>query len=192
MPKKINLKLICLDHKRVIITGGPGFGKTSIVDELESRNYRCVHEVSRQIIKEQLEIGGDILPWKNLKRFSELILELRIKQFNDVLHQGFTFFDRGIPDIISYMQRDDLQIPVDYYNLVKKCNYYATVFIVPPWKEIYKVDAERKEDFETAVDLHDYISDTYQNFGYETVVLPKVTVKERADFILQHLLETSR
>jgi predicted ATPase len=179
-----------LNYKRVIITGGPGFGKTSIVDELESRNYACIHEVSRKIIKEQLETRGDILPWKNLKRFSELLMELRIKQFDEVLHQGFTFFDRGIPDIISYMQRSDLHIPVDYFSHVNKCTYYSTVFIVPPWKEIYKIDGERKENFETAVDLHDYISETYQNFGYETVVLPKVSVKERADFILQYLLES--
>ena len=55
-----------LRGQRIVITGGPGFGKTSIIDELESRNFPCQHEVSRTIIKEQLEIGGDILPWKNL------------------------------------------------------------------------------------------------------------------------------
>ncbi len=176
-----------MNYKRVIITGGPGFGKTSIVDELESRNYACIHEVSRKIIKEQLETGGDILPWKNLKRFSELLMKLRIKQFDEVLHQGFTFFDRGIPDIISYMQRSDLHIPVDYFSHVNKCNYYPTVFIVPPWKEIYKVDGERKEDYETACMINDLIIRTYEELGYQTVILPKISIKERTDFILNEI-----
>jgi predicted ATPase len=178
-----------LNNQRVIITGGPGFGKTSIVEELEARKYPCVHEVSRTIIKEQIEIGGEILPWKNLKLFSELLLELRLKQFEETLDQGFTFFDRGIPDIIAYMQKDELTIPTNYISQINKCTYFSTVFIVPPWKEIFKNDAQRVEDYQTAVDIHEYISNTYLNLGYQTVVLPKVSVKERADFILNHLFE---
>jgi predicted ATPase len=180
-----------LSSQRVIITGGPGFGKTSIIEELEARKYPCVHEVSRTIIKEQIEIGSDILPWKNLKRFSELLLKFRLEQFEDSFYKGFTFFDRGVPDVLAYMQKDKLLIPSDYLVQVNKCNYFSTVFIVPPWKEIYKKDAQRKEDYATALDLHEYISDTYKSLGYETVILPKISVKERADFILHRLFESS-
>jgi predicted ATPase len=62
---------------------------------------------------------------------------------------------------------------------------------VPPWKEIYKNDAQRMEDYTTAAQLNDFISETYQDFGYNIVVLPKVSVKERADFILNTLIENS-
>ncbi len=176
-----------MDSKRVIITGGPGFGKTSIIEELESRNYSCKHEVSRTIIKEQLAAGGDILPWKNLSNFSELLMQNRIKQFEEAHPKEFTFFDRGLPDIIAYMQKDELNIPISYNKKVKECFYFTTVFIVPPWKEIYKNDDERKEDYETACMLNKVIIDTYQNFGYNTVTLPKFSVKERADLILKQI-----
>ena len=175
----------------MVITGGPGFGKTSIIDELEARKFDCFHEVSRTIIKEQLAIGGDILPWKNLVSFSHILLESRIQQFHKAQNSGFSFFDRALPDIIAYMQKDQLEIPKHYLEQSKNCTYFSTVFIVPPWKEIYKNDAQRMEDYTTAAQLNDFISETYQDFGYNIVVLPKVSVKERADFILNTLIENS-
>lgn len=180
-----------LQSQRIVITGGPGFGKTSIIDELESRKFICFHEVSRTIIKEQLEQGGEILPWKNLSSFSHMLFESRIQQFHKATANEYNFFDRAIPDIIAYMQKDELEIPGHYLERVKECTYFSTVFIVPPWEEIYKNDAQRMEDYHTAAQLHEFISKTYQGLGYEIVVLPKVSVKERADFILNKLIENS-
>lgn len=176
-----------MKYKKVIISGGPGFGKTSIINELEHRNFECMHEVSRAIIKEQLETGGDILPWKNLSTFSRLLFERRVKQFDEASENNWVFFDRGLPDIIAYMGKEELEIPSNYLNKIQVCNYYPNVFIVPPWKEIYAKDAERKEDFNTASSLHQYITDTYNNLGYNTVILPQVSVQERVNFILNYI-----
>ncbi len=180
-----------LRGQRIVITGGPRFGKTSIVEELKTRNFTCFHEVSRKIIKEQLENGGDILPWKDLAAFSKILFESRIQQFYQIIAKDFAFFDRGIPDIIAYMEKDDLLIPSTFFSKAKECKYHSTVFVVPPWEEIYKNDAQRMEDYYTASQLHDYISNTYEKLGYDIVVLPKVSVKERADFILNILIENN-
>ena len=42
-----------MNTKRIVITGGPGTGKSSIINELKQRNYTCFDEVSRQ--KAELE-----------------------------------------------------------------------------------------------------------------------------------------
>ena len=47
-----------------IITGGPGSGKTSIIEALKNRGFLCVDEVARQIIQEKTKIGGDALHTK--------------------------------------------------------------------------------------------------------------------------------
>jgi predicted ATPase len=180
-----------LNSQKVIITGGPGFGKTSIIEELETRNYKCFHEVSRNLIKKQLALGGNVLPWKDLVAFSKIIFDCRIQQFQQALTNDFTFFDRGIPDIIAYLKKDNFQIPSTFISKSIECKYYSTVFIVPPWEEIYKNDGQRMEDYKTATKLHEIISTTYDKLGYEIVVLPKVSVKERADFILNILVENS-
>jgi predicted ATPase len=180
-----------LEFKRVIISGGPGFGKTSIIEELEQRNFKCMHEVSRSIIREQIEKNGDVLPWKNLTTFSRILFERRVKQFLQTDKESLVFFDRGIPDIIAYMSYDNLEIPSSYMHKVEECSYFNKVFIVPPWQEIFKNDHERKEDFNTAVQLNEIIVQTYDNLGYEIITLPKVSVKERAEFILKKIVENS-
>ena len=49
------------------------------------------------------------------------------------------------------------------------------------------LDAERKHDFESAKKEFNELIIKYKNFGYETVLIPKISVKERADFILNRL-----
>ncbi len=171
----------------MIISGGPGFGKTSIIDELEKRNYNVMHEVSRSIIKEQLESGGDILPWKNLTTFSRLLFERRVKQFQEAAENKWVFFDRAIPDIVAYMGKDELEIPSSYMLKLEECNYYPLVFIVPPWQEIFKNDAERMENYKTACEINEIIIQTYSNLGYEIEILPKVSIQERTEFILSKI-----
>ena len=171
----------------MIISGGPGFGKTSIIDELEKRNYNVMHEVSRSIIKEQLDSGGDILPWKNLTTFSRLLFERRVKQFQEAAENKWVFFDRGIPDIVAYMGKDELEIPSSYMLKLEECNYCPIVFIVPPWQEIFKNDAERMENYKTACEINEIIIQTYTNLGYEIEILPKVSIQERTEFILNKI-----
>jgi predicted ATPase len=42
-----------------VLTGGPGAGKTTLLNQLEEMGYMCVPEVAREIIREQMRIGGD-------------------------------------------------------------------------------------------------------------------------------------
>jgi predicted ATPase len=58
---------------------------------------------------------------------------------------------------------------------------------VPPWEEIFASDPERQHDFLSAKKEFDELLIKYKNFGYETVLIPKISVKERADFILEKL-----
>jgi len=173
--------------KKYVITGGPGFGKTSIIDGLERRGYNSVHEISRSIIKEQLQIGGDVLPWKNLNTFSRLVFEKRIHQHAETPKDKHSFFDRGIPDVVAYMVRDELELPDKYVHALSEYNYNEIIFLTPPWKEIFVNDNERKENFDEACDIHEYIKSTYTNLGYKIVEIPKLVIEQRVDFILETL-----
>ena len=76
----------------VVLSGGPGAGKTSVLAELEQRGFRCVAEVARQIIQEQVR-GGDALPWGNRERYCRLMLERSIDSYREhSLLKKTTFF----------------------------------------------------------------------------------------------------
>jgi broad-specificity NMP kinase len=44
-----------LKAKRIVITGGPGTGKTSVIAKLEDSNFYCYHEVIRSMTKDVIE-----------------------------------------------------------------------------------------------------------------------------------------
>lgn len=82
------------------------------------------------------------------------------------------------------MKMEKLPIPRDLAQLTETIVYHKTVFILPPWKEIYITDAERKQNWEQAVETYEQMRMTYTKFGYELVVVPKDTVEKRCQFIL--------
>jgi predicted ATPase len=181
-----------LKVNRVIITGGPSTGKTSLIKELENIGYNCVHETSREIIQESLANGSDVLPWKNLLKFSERVIQQRENHYHSAVSKGskkFTFFDRGIPDVFAYMEYDRIEIPKRFLKLGESLRYHTKIFITPAWKAIYENDNERVEDFNKAEQLQHYIHNIYKGLGYEVIVIPKATIENRIRFILDHLDE---
>jgi predicted ATPase len=65
--------------------------------------------------------------------------------------------------------------------------YNRSVFISPPWEEIFQQDSERKKGFDEAVRTYDALVATYTTYGYELVEIPRISVEERARFVLQSL-----
>ena len=173
-----------------IITGGPGSGKTSVIEALRERGYTCVDEVGRKIIQEQLLIGGDALHWGDKAKFLELMLTRSIGDYDRVSGDaGPVFFDRGIPELAGYCRLVKIPAVPHVARAAEIFRYARQVFVMPPWREIYRNDAERKQDFAEAVATHEHAVATYREFGYEAVEVPKTSVEERVVFILQGIGE---
>ena len=93
---------------KIVITGGPGTGKSSIIKKLDNQGYHVFHETSREIIKKYKKLGHDQLFLSNPIKFSEILLKNRIQQFkkSDDIKSDFKFFDRGIPDMRRICSRN--------------------------------------------------------------------------------------
>lgn len=177
-------------QKKYIITGGPGAGKTSLLQALKAKGFDGVEEASRQLITELVAAGSDCLPWNNLPLFAEKVLERMILTYQAVCSkEDIIFFDRGIPDIIAYLNVAGLPVPQKYNAALQQHPYHPLVFILPPWEEIYINDAERWQTFEESVQLYTAIQKTYQDAGYKLIEVPKVSVEERVTFIQKILVE---
>src|SRR5690606_29619501 len=135
---------IQINQQAIVVTGGPGMGKTSLIEKLGQMGYTCIQESGRHIIQTELQSGGDKLPWADRQGFAKKMFDMAATDYeraqdNDTL----TFFDRGLPDVIGYLKLCELPVPADLWSAAKTCRYHSQVFIAPPWREIYIMDAER-------------------------------------------------
>lgn len=181
-----------LSHDRFfVLTGGPGSGKTTLVEALKARGYATTEEAGRRVIREQMESGGDGMPWIDRERFAELMFDWEFRSYRDAERQdGPVVFDRGLPDTIGYLRLEGLEVPAWMEEEAWRLRYNAQVFIAPPWKEIYGRDEERRQSWEVAVRTHEVMAETYTELGYELTELPRATVDQRASFVIAALGKT--
>lgn len=177
-----------MNTKKIVITGGPGTGKSTLINELIKRGHTCLEEISRQVILDAKKEGIDQLFLTNPLLFSELLLKGRQKQFveADLFKNETVFFDRGLPDVLAYMDFIGDDCPE---NFIKTCSHskYHTVFILKPWEDIYTSDNERYESFDQALEIHNHLVKTYKEYNYKLIDVPFDTVEKRTDFILNTL-----
>jgi predicted ATPase len=170
---------------RIVITGGPSTGKTSLINELANFECTTFPEVARILIKEQLEINSNKVPWGDVSGFSKLVLDKQVVDFNEA-EKGLNIYDRGIPDLIGYMNHGKQELFNDLKINAKKFKYQF-VFILSPWKDIYETDNERRESFEDAIKIYESIKSAYIQLGYTPIEVPKETLNKRASFILNQI-----
>ena len=147
-----------MKSKRIVVTGGPGTGKTVLISSLENNGYHCFHEVIRTMTLDAL---GDVSLEDQLVNPIDFVKDA--KSFND--------------ELINARR---------YADLCSK-NRYDEVLILPPWKEIYVQDNERMENFEQACGIHAQLENTYIQLGYKPVEVPFGTIENRLQFVIDHI-----
>ena len=175
-------------QQKIVLIGGPGTGKSSILKEFIKRGHNCMPEISREVTLKAQKEGIDQLFLEQPLLFSQMLLEGREQQYLDAEKSDtdIVFFDRGIPDVHAYMNYLGNEYPPIYKEKSDKY-LYNKVFMCAPWERIYKSDNERYETFEQAVKIDTYLKEAYKEIGYEIIDVPFGTVNERCDFILQSL-----
>lgn len=177
-----------MQQQKIVITGGPGTGKSTIIDHLEQLKFTCMPEISRTITREAQRSGIDQLFLEDPLLFSKLLLKGRIDQYETAHMQesNQVFFDRGIPDIHGYMDFTGTVYPDIYIQ--KSLEYrYSHVFMMPPWKAIYKTDNERYESYEQSLLIYKCLIEGYSKMNYNIIEVPAGNINERVNFILNSL-----
>ena len=174
--------------KKIALIGGPATGKTTLINALKTQGYYCMDEISRQVTLDAQKNGIEQLFLKDPIWFSKQLLESRKKQFIEAQNSNepVVFFDRGLPDIVAYLD----YIKSDYgQEFITFCEVYKydKIFILPPWKAIYRTDNERYESFDQLLEIHGFLKKWYSKFGYEIIEVHIGSIQERIKFILNRI-----
>lgn len=178
---------LSLESMVYVITGGPGFGKTTLLHLLAEKGFSVCPETAREI----LSSNESVTEWTERKKlpvdFERKVTEKRMNFLLATDPNTTAFSDRGLPDQIAYSWFKQ-KVPSNYIEeVVNTCRYAPYVFVTPPWKEIYSQDEIRTENFAEACEINSCVLKAYLHYGYQIIDLPLRYPEERVNFILNFL-----
>ena len=139
-----------MSDRCVVLSGCSGGGKSVLLAELQRRGHNIVDEPRRRIVNAELQSGGEALPWVDVAAFARRAIETSIadRDAARLLH-GWVFFDRGLVDAAAALEHATGGPELETLGQLHRHN--RTVFLTPPWSEIYVADAERRHGLEHAI-----------------------------------------
>jgi len=167
-----------------VITGAPCSGKTSVINALEQRGFRVVHEVARAYIDDEISKGKSLKQIKSdTYRFENHIFMTKLKIEAALPTDELIFLDRAVPDSIAYFQFDGL----DPSQPIKKSKdvRYKKIFLFD--RLAFLKDGVRSEDDHLADRLDNLLEEAYRKLQYKIVRVPAISVEDRTAFILERL-----
>ena len=174
-------------NRFVVISGCSSGGKSTLLAELGRRGYAVVDEPGRRIVNEELAGGGLTLPWVDQTAFLRRAIAMALADRASAIDSdGWVFFDRGLIDAAAGLQHLTGEPLLE--NLGRSHRYHRRVFLAPPWPEIYVQDAERRHGLDWAISEYSRLLEVYPSLGYEVSILPKASVAQRVDFVLDMLV----
>lgn len=172
----------------VIVTGGPGVGKTTMLRALAARGYAVVEESAREIIRERRANGQSPRP-EPMEFAGELLRRDRSKYERSVFTESLVFFDRCLVESVAMAREAALLSEPQAAAVLGSLKFHRQVFILPPWRAIYVNDAERDHTLEHCQRVHDGLTRWYVACGYQVHEVPCVSPQQRAEHVLRALAE---
>jgi len=167
-----------MKNKKIILSGPPGTGKTTIIHELKKRGYNCIKEINPLHSNKEIR--------KNKLSISQFLFQKRKEQYN-INNNNIVFYDRSMIDVVAYMNFWKEPYPALWDKVIQDAQYFNQIFYTPVWRKIYTPNKYRPEDYEETKKIDFFLKQTFLNFNYNIIEIPKLTVSKRVDFIINKI-----
>mgnify|MGYP001819448042 FL=1 len=176
-----------------VITGGPGSGKTSLIDHLASLGYATVPEAGIQIIEEltqELGLAGQVV-WRQQHpaEFQRLVQERLVanEEACSATGDALVFCDRGRPDALAYATLVGIELAAGSRTRIDDQRYHQ-VFLLDTLSHFEARPATgRTSNRQRSLRLHALLDSAYRSLGYEPVRIPELSIEDRARLVLESL-----
>lgn len=167
----------------IAITGGPGAGKTTLVEALAKAGFSTVPEAGRTILEKQRRSGGTATHDGDRLRYAELQLQRCIADHEAAQAlRPPVWFDRSIVDVHGYYLLIGEPVPDRVKRACETHRYAENALLAPFWAEIFCNDDLRRQDQSEARATEEAMREAYAANGYRLIELPKIGIEERVTF----------
>jgi len=166
--------------QRIVVSGCSGGGKTTLLNEMAARGYQVFAEPGRRAIREGYSFVT--APEIFLKRCQVLA----DKDF-DAAVPDLALFDRSLLEVRVWYARHGYPEPPHITQTFATRRYSQPIFLTPPWPELFQQGRERAHSFQEALAEYHALCEHLPQYGYRLEDIPKVSVKERADWFEDRL-----
>jgi len=177
---------------KIIITGGPCSGKTSVLNELEKRGYKVVPEAAIQLIHAENEGEKRVYPWTEFDAFQKRVIEKQIENEKVYENEKLVLLDRSLIDGEGYYANRGMNPPETLPAQVKAAKY-DVVFILDMLPEKYWTvnDGEhrRMQTYADGQSIHTRIIEVYERSGLKIINIPVLEpVEDRTNLIEKEII----
>lgn len=192
--------------KKIVFSGGPNVGKTSILQDLKKRGCQVRNEVFTKLFSEmQKENRLDNL-FKNKEALINRLIALQIEEenFHNINDQKYVFFDRGIIDICCFAKEIEYNLTQQELLITENIHYDLCFIPEPLDKQFYEQNSVRRQTFEESLERHKQCINIYIEYFKSKDLEPEkhiiyvpnissnyknLSIEQRADFVLKTIQE---
>jgi len=179
--------------KRYILTGTPGSGKTSIIQELKRKGYAVVEEAATDVIALE-QVNGDPEPWMQPDFIDKIVCLQKQRQINTSNFPcELQFYDRS--PICTYALSRYLGYPpsaclLEEMRRIERENIYQKqVFFIENLGFCQPTEA-RKISFEASLIFERIHLEIYTSLGYDFIKIPPHSLPKRVQSIAERFSST--
>ena len=186
---------------KIVFSGGPNVGKSSILQELKIRGYDVRNEVFTKLFSEAQKENRFEGLFKNKNSLINKLIELQIKEekIDNINTQKYIFLDRGMVDIIGFSKEIEYKLTMEEISILEKFHYDLCFIPEPLDKQFYDKNSIRRQTFEESLERQEQCIDVYREFYKKRNLDPEkyiifvpnflnhgnLSVIKRADFVLK-------